>query len=293
VHEAEQWVAAAEKGIGMKIQWSPKFSSNELWTRVQSEAPNFNADMIWGFMNAHAIVGKELGYFIPYKSPTWKGIPDQFKDPDGHWYGIDYWFAPWVANKNLLKAKNLPVPKAWKDLLNPAYKGEIVMPNPGTSGTAFLHISTVMMIYGEKKGWEYLDKLNKNVAQYTKSGTAPAQLVATGEYAIGLSWDMAVYGRAEKGFPIIPIIPSEGVGANLDSIAILKGCKNLEGAKKLVDWSGTVEGQTVFGTTRAKVTRPGVPSLAKIKPKLIVYDAKWAGENQRRIMSEWKKRFQK
>lgn len=293
VNEMEKWAPEAEKAIGMKIEWSPRMSSNELWSRVQAEAPNFLADMIWGFMNCHALIGTQRGLFIPYKSPVWADIPDRFKDPDGYWHGYNYWFAAIVVNTNLLKEKSLPKPKSWLDLTNAVYKGELVMPNPGTSGTAFLSVSAIMQIFGEERGWEILEKLNDNAGQLTKSGSAPSQLVAMGEYAVGISWDQAIYGRVEKGFPIEGIVPIEGTSFDLESVAILKGCKNLEGAKKLVDWLGSKEGQTFIGTFRSKVTRPGVPGRVGLDPNLMKYDALWAGENQKRIMSEWKKRFQK
>ena len=172
-------------------------------------------------------------------------------------------------------------------------KGTLVMPNPGTSGTAFLSVSAMMQIFGEEKGWELLDGLNKSAGQYTKSGTAPAKLVANGEYAVGISWDHAIYSRVEKGFPIEGIIPSEGTAYDLDSVAILKGCKNLEAAKKLVDWIGTREAMELVGHSRSKVTRPGVTSQVQLTPKLIKYNAVWAGENKNRIMSTWKEKFQK
>jgi len=168
-----------------------------------------------------------------------------------------------------------------------------VMPNPGVSGTAFVSVAAIMQIYGEAKGWEYLEKLDKNIAQYTKSGSAPADLVARGEYAVGISWDQAIYGRIEKGFPIIGIVPVEGTAFDLESVAILKGCKQMKAAQKLVDWLGSKEGQTFIGTFRSKVTRPGIPSLVKFDPNLIKYDAIWAGENQKRIMDQWKERFKK
>jgi iron(III) transport system substrate-binding protein len=293
VNEMEKWAPEAEKVVGMKIEWSPRFTSTELWTRVQSETPNFLADMLWGFLNAHALIGAQRGYFMPYKSPAWADIPERFRDPDSLWYGYNYWFAAITANTKLLKEKNLPTPKSWMDLTNPVYKGEVVMPNPGVSGTAFVSVAAIMQIYGEAKGWEYLEKLDKNVAQYTKSGSAPADLVARGEYAIGISWDQAIYGRVEKGFPIIGIVPVEGTAFDLESVAILKGCKQMKAAQKLVDWLGSKEGQTFIGTFRSKVTRPGIPSLVKFDPNLIKYDAIWAGENQKRIMDQWKEKFKK
>jgi iron(III) transport system substrate-binding protein len=293
ISEMEKWVPVAEKAIGARIEWSPRLSSNELWSRVEAEAPNFQADMIWGFMNMQAMIGTLKDWFIAYDSPTWKDIPQKFKDPDGFWYGFNYWFAAAVVNTDLLKKKNLPKPVSWMDLTNPVYKGELVMPNPGTSGTAFLSVSAMMQIFGEEKGWKLLEGLDKNAGQYTKSGSAPAKLVANGEYAVGISWDHAIYSRVEKGFPIEGIIPSEGTAYDLDSVAILKGCKNLKAAKKLMDWIGTKEAMELFGQSRSKVTRPGVTAKVQLSPKLIKYNAVWAGENKNRIMNTWKDKFHK
>ena len=290
VNELEKWVPEAEKAIGMKIEWSPRMASTELWARVMAESPNYQADMIWGFLNGHALVGTQRGFFIPYKSPTWADIPAKFKDPDGHWYGYNYWFAAAVVNTKLLKEKNLPRPKSWQDFANPVYKGELVMPDPSTSGTAFISVAAIMQIFGEDKGWDLLKRIGRNVTQYPQSGSAPSQLVAQGEYAVGISWDQAIYGRIEQGFPIEAIVPEEGTAYDLESVAILKGCKNIEGARKLIDWLGSTEGQTFIGKFRSKVTRPGIPSRVKVDPNLIKFDAIWAAENQKRIMSEWKQR---
>jgi iron(III) transport system substrate-binding protein len=124
IDEMEKWAPEAEKVIGMKIEWS-RMSSGELWSRVQAEAPNFQADMIWGFANADALIGTQRGWFIPYKSPAWADIPAEYKDPEDHWYGYNYWFSAAAVNTKLIKEKNLPKPKSWMDLANPAYKGEL------------------------------------------------------------------------------------------------------------------------------------------------------------------------
>ncbi len=291
--EMEKWVPEAEKAIGMKIEWSPRMASMELWTRVLAEAPNFHADMIWGFLNSHAQVGAQRGLFLPYKSPAWADIPAEFKDPEHLWYGYNYWFSALGVNPELLRKKKLPRPRSWMDLTNPVYKGELVMPDPATSGTAFIFVSAIMQIFGEEKGWEILEQINRNAGQYTKSGSAPAHSVAQGEFAVGISWDQAVYGRVEKGFPIEGIIPAEGTAFDLEAVAILRGAKNVEGARRLIDWLGSKEGQTQIGLLRSKVVRPGIPAKVSVDPKLIRYDALWAGENQKRIMSEWAKRFQR
>jgi len=290
--ELDAFASAISKGTGLKLE-PLRMSSGEAWARVEAEAPNVGADLHFGWPLSFALMAKEKGLLMKYKSPAWKNIPAQYKDPDGYWYGWSYWFACVAVNTKLLAEKGYEKPKSWKDLLDPKWKGEIVMPNPGTSGTAFLTVSTIMQLYGEDEGWKYLEKLNNNVAQYTKSGSAPGQLVAQGEYMIGITWDQAVEKRKNEGYPVEMVIPEEGTGYVLDIACIYKSASNPAGAKKFIDYVGTKDFQEVVAKYRSKVTYPGVEALVKFNPKLMNYDAKWAAENRKRIMETWKKKFAK
>ena len=116
-------------------------------------------------------------------------------------------------------------------------------------------------------------------------------MVAEGEYAIGISWDGAVFQRMEQGYPIDYVIPEEGVGYDLDCIFIFKGAKNLEGAKKIVDYVGSERGMKTVAEHRSMVTRPGIAGAIDFEPNFIDYDAVWAAENQERIMEQWRERF--
>jgi iron(III) transport system substrate-binding protein len=288
--ELDPLASAIVKGTGLKLE-PLRMSSGEAWARVEAEAPRIGADIHFGWPLSFALMAKEKGLLMKYKSPAWRNIPDQYKDPDGYWYGWSYWFACIAVNTKLLEEKGYAKPRSWKDLLDPKWKGEIVMPNPGTSGTAFLTVSTIMQLYGEEEGWNYLEKLHRNVAQYTKSGSAPGQLTAQGEYMIGITWDQAVEKRKNEGYPIEMIIPAEGTGYVLDIAVIYKNTENPAAAKKFIDYIGSKDFQKVVAQYRSKVTYPGVESLVKFDPKLIDYDARWAAENRKRIMSNWKSKF--
>ncbi len=290
--ELDPFAVSIAKGTGLKLE-PLRMSSGEAWARVDAEAPRIGADMHFGWPLSFALMAKEKGLLMPYKSPAWKNIPAEYKDPDGYCYGWSYWFACIAVNTKLLKEKGYDMPKSWKDLLDPKWKGEIVMPNPGTSGTEYLTVSTIMQVFGEEEGWKYLEKLDKNVAQYTKSGSAPGQLVAQGEYIIGITWDQAVEKRKKEGYPIAMVIPQEGTGFVLDVAVIYKNTKNPEGAKKNIDHVGSRKFQEEVAKYRSKVTYPGVKSLVDFNPKLIDYDAQWAAENRNRIMRTWKTRFAK
>jgi iron(III) transport system substrate-binding protein len=288
--ELDPFAKAIAKGTQLKLE-PLRMSSGEAWARVEAESPRVGADIHFGWPLSFALMAKEKGILMQYKSPAWKAIPDQYKDPDGYWYGWSYWFACIGVNTKLLKEKGYDPPRSWDDLLDPKWKGEIVMPNPGTSGTAYLTVSTIMQLFGEDKGWSYLEKLHKNVAQYTKSGSAPGQLVAQGEFMVGITWDQAIEKRRNEGYPVQMIIPDEGTGYVLDIAVIYKNTKNPGGAKKFIDYLGSRTFQEEVAKYRSKVTYPGVESLVSFDPKLIDYDAKWAADNRKRIMSTWKSRF--
>jgi len=288
--ELDPLASAIVKGTGLKLE-PLRMSSGEAWARVEAEAPNVGADIHFGWPLSFALMAKEKGLLMPYKSPAWKNISAEYSDPDGYWYGWSYWFACIGVNTKLLSEKGYDMPRSWKDLLDPKWKGEVVMPNPGTSGTAFLTVSTIMQLFGEEEGWEYLEKLHRNVAQYTKSGSAPGQLVAQGEFMVGITWDQAVQKRKDEGYPIELIIPEEGTGYVLDIAVIYKNTKNTESVKKFIDYIGSREFQEVVAQYRSKVTYPGVEALVKFDPKLIDYDARWAADNRNRIMSTWKEKF--
>jgi len=290
--EMEAFVADLKAATGLDAQVL-RMSSNELRARVVAEKGNIGADLQWGMPNSHALLARQEGLLEPYRSKEWEAVPARFKDPEGYWHGWSYWFNALALNTEIARKKGLPTPRTWMDLLDPRWKGEIVMPNPGTSGTAYLVVATLMQLWGEDRAWEYLTRLDRNVAEYTKSGSAPAEQVGRGQYALAITWDQAVITRKAKGYPLELIIPEEGVGFDLDSIAIFKGAKNLAAAKKVVDYVGSERGMRVVARHRSKVTRPGIEALVAFEPKLFPYDAARAGQEQDRIMLAWKPRFQK
>ncbi|SFB08722.1 iron(III) transport system substrate-binding protein [Lentibacillus halodurans] len=288
--EMDAFVKQIEEGTGVELDVL-RLSSGEGWSRMKSEAPNIGADMQIGMLHGFALKADEEGYLDPYKSEEWKDVPDKFKDPEGKWYGTSFWYNMLGINKDIMEDKGLDMPKSWEDLLDPQYKGEIVLPDPGTSGTAFLFTSTILQMFGEEEGWDYLEKLDENVAQYTKSGSAPAQMVAQGEYAIGITWDKAVEDFKDQGYPIEGTLPSEGVGYSLDVAWIFKNTDQPEKAEKVMDYLGSKEFMEKTAEYRSMVTKPDITENEELEKHFIDYDAKWASENRERVMEKWREDF--
>ena len=132
-----------------------------------------------------------MGLLQAYKSPNLEQIMEKFRDPakvKGNLSSAVYvGILGFGVNTDRLKEKNLPVPKCWKDLTKPEYKGEIQIADPQSSGTAYT-ARLLLRSCGEDQAFDYLKQLNANVSQYTKSGIAPARNAARGETAIGIGF---------------------------------------------------------------------------------------------------------
>jgi iron(III) transport system substrate-binding protein len=191
--------------------------------------------------------------------------------------------------------RKLPIPKCWKDLTNPVYKGEVMLGNPNSSGTAYLMLATLVQVFGEDEAFKYLADVHKNVNQYARSGIGPMTAITRGETALGSTVLHGVINEIMRGFPVEAVLPCEGVGYEVGSIAIIKGTRNLDAAKKFVDWALSVDGQKVgldvkeyaIPTNRSVPLPPQVPKLSDIK--VIDYDfAKFgASETRRHLLQRW------
>ena len=202
-------------------------------------------------------------------------------------------------NTEQLKKKNIPEPKCWADLIKPAFKDEIQVANPNSSGTSYTMLATLVQLMGEDKAFDYLKALHKNVNQYTKSGAAPARAAATGEthgrhhVPARRAWCQAIGGA-----PVKIVSPCEGTGYEIGSMSIIKGAKNMDNAKKWYDWALTPEAQSIGAQAKVSYQVPSnknasappqAPKFTEIK--LINYDfAKYGSSAERtRLLTKWDK----
>ena len=227
-------------------------------------------------------------------------IPDNFKDPEGYWTAIDLYAAAFVGNTKVLEKDGLPMPKSWNDLLNPAYQGKLIMPNPASSGTGFLQIASLLVMLDpdyknkpveENKAWDFLKKLDKNMGQYIKSGSKPAKLTAAGEYAVGCSFAFVYSSLKKKGFPVVMALPEEGAGFELEVNSLLKGAKHEKAAKKFLDWAISKSAMKGYAKFKLGVAYPGIPGPEGLPAldtiKLAPMDFPWQSKNRAKILEVW------
>jgi len=199
---------------------------------------------------------------------------------------------------NLKRAEELGIkpPQSWADLLKPEYKGLVRVANPNTSGTAYNVITTLRYIYkgDEEKVFDYLKKLDANIDQYTRSGSAPGKSVAIGEIPIAIGYAHDQVKLKAGGAPVVITAPKEGTGYELASMSLVAGGKDAVNAKKLYDWilsSPTAQAEFVnyylVLVTPGAAKHPDALSLKEIKT--VTQDFLWDGnaDNRARLLKRW------
>jgi iron(III) transport system substrate-binding protein len=281
----------------IKINWV-RDSTGVITAKLLAEKNNPQADVIWGLAATSLLLLKTEGMLEPYAPKGVEVLDKKFVDDSTPpaWVGMDAWAAAICFNTVEAEKLGLPAPKTWKDLTDPVYAGQVVMPNPNSSGTGFLDVSSWIQLFGEEAAWSYMDDLHQNVARYTHSGSAPCKLAASGEVAIGISFAFRGAKSKADGAPIDIIVPEEGIGWDMEATAIVAGTSKLEAAQTLVDWTITKKANEMYNVGYAVVAYPGVAKPVQFFPenlieKMIDNDFEFAANNRARILEEWQKRY--
>ena len=281
----------------IKINWV-RDSTGVVTAKLLAEKNNPQADAIWGLAGTSLLLLKSEGMLEPYAPEGVDKLDPKFVDKSEPpaWTGMDAWVAAICFNTIEAERLGLPKPTSWQDLTKPVYKDHVIMPNPNSSGTGFLDVSSWLQMFGEEEGWAYMDALHQNIARYTHSGSKPCKLAGSGEIPIGVSF--AFRGAKEKaeGAPIEIIVPEEGVGWDMEASAIVAGTDELEAAQKLMDFSVSRKAMEMYNEGYAVVAMPGVAKPVEHFPEglvdaMIDNDFEFAANNRERILDEWIRRY--
>lgn len=229
---------------GVDVQWVD-MGSQEVLDRIRSEQANPQADVWFGAPEQMFEVAAEEGLLEPV-TPSWaEHLLPEARDPEGRWHGT--YLTPEVLayNEEALDADEAPAD--WDDLLDPRWRGEVILREPmasGTMRTIFAHI-----IYREsggtgdpEAGYEWLLRLDAQTREYALNPTLLYQKLARQEGLVTM-WNMPdiLTLRATTDLPIAYRLPESGTPVVVDAVAVVGGSERREAAEAFVEFVGSEE----------------------------------------------------
>jgi iron(III) transport system substrate-binding protein len=294
----EDWCQAMTKAFeeqtGIKTGYV-RLSSGEALAKLRATKDNPEFSVWWGGPADGFIAANAEGLIEPYLSPSAEKVPAAQKDASGVWTGVYVGALGFCSNKDVLSQLGVEKPASWEALLDPKLKGQVAMAHPASSGTAYTTVWTqVTRLGGIDQAFEYMKKLNDNILQYTKSGSAPGQMAGRGEVAVAVIFSHDCVKFADEGMSALEVsFPSEGTGYEIGGVALVKNAPEREAAKMWIDWSLTADAQFIGQSVKsyqlptnvdAKVSERSV-KLADVK--LVDYNFDEAGTNRKVITARF------
>ncbi len=224
------------------VQWVD-MGSQDVLDRLRSEHANPQADVWFGAPSETFTRAAGEGLLEPYR-PSWAAdVPDDARDPHDLWYGT--YLTPEVIAYNSDAVPKAEAPKDWDDVLDPRWKGQVLIRDPVASGSmraifAAIVARSIAQTGSEAAGWEWLRRLDGQTSEYTLNPTLLYQKLGRREGLISL-WDMPDIAELERKseFPIAYVIPSSGTPLLVDAIAIVKGSKHPDLARQFYEFVTT------------------------------------------------------
>lgn len=237
--DAQATADGFKQATGLEVEWvrdgTPKVMAR-LMAEIEAGNPAPDVLLIADSVTLERM--KQAGQLLAYRSPQAEGYAEGLHDPDGAYHSTKLITTGIVYNT----AAGM-TPTSWADLAKPEAKGLLAMPSPATSGAALIHAQTLTGV--PSLGWDYYRSLKDNGAVAAGGNGAVLKSVASGEKAYGMVVDYLPIREAAKGAPIAFVFPEEGVSAVTEPVAILSTARNVDAAKKFVDYLLSEEGQAL------------------------------------------------
>jgi len=249
------------------------YSSEDCYRQAKEWAGRPRADVWWGGGIDLFSKAAQEGLLMGHKAKDWARIPDTWfgipaKDVNGYWTGYALSGFGFAYHTEYLRRYNLPAPQNWTDLLNPIYRGHVVMCTPRRSSSTHTMAEIILQGMGTTNGWGYLRRMAVNVGLYTDRSHTVILDVNSGEHGIGLVVDYYGFESAAAGLNVSFTYPKDYSFMNPDSIAILAGAPHTQTAKAFIDYVLSEEGQKLsmgieqrgFKSSSPRFTiRPDIP----------------------------------
>jgi iron(III) transport system substrate-binding protein len=208
------WYSSATENVAQKVTdaFNKKYpgvtaqfvraSSPDLIQRYSAEADSGKVAADAGIFPSDAFIpaGIKKGWFTPIDQAGIPAIESGEYPKDGIANGEAVaQYLVWQIGYNTQLVKDTDVPKTWDQVVDPKWKGKIIIPSPASSDTYIKFFDRVTQAYGN----DWLSKLAADKPIVAESGTPGAQSLAAGEAALMLpAAPSLINALAAEGAPL-------------------------------------------------------------------------------------------
>lgn len=280
----DMMAADFEKATGIKCEMV-RAGSGIILKRIRAEKNRPLGDVALGFSKIMLNSNRDL--WQSYKIKDWDKYSAKFKDPDGLWIGQMVHVMVFMYNTNQVKPAEAPT--KWSDFLEEKWQDRVAYCNPNNSGSAYTQLTVMLDLWGagNDQAWGKVETLLGR-AKITQQSSLVPKGVASGEFPAGITMEYAAYRYKRGGAPVKVVYPADGTVVYTEGAAIIKGSKNLENAKRFLDWSSSLEVRKKIVTNFMRrparedidfnALVPGMIPLAQVNQIANYDDTRWTNE---------------
>lgn len=226
----------------------------QLTTRILNEtrAGKWSFDAMSGSAISMLVDRKIIS---PYLSPERDAFMNEFKDPQGYWTGIFVNNLILAYNTKLGTPKDAP--KDYADLLDPKWKGKMLM-----DSTDYDWFGTLVTVWGREKTVQYMERLARQEPLWRRGHGLTAQLVGAGESALAWAYNFRIERMKKDGAPVDWVDTFDPIVVTVSGIGLSAKPANPNAAKLLIDFALSKKGQEMIREMRRIPARSDVKPLA-------------------------------
>ena len=229
------------------------YAKKGMLERLQAEGVNSPADLVFTVDIGRLSDTVNAGLTQAVESSILnQNIPAEYRDPDGHWFGLTSRARIIVTSKERVQAGEI---LTYEELVDPKWKGRICT-RSGKHPYMVALTASVIVAHGMDGAKDWLQGLKDNLARKPQ-GNDRAQIKAihSGECDVAVInhyyWakmlaDPEQVPWAESGRVIFPNQDGRGTHMNISGVALTKHAPNAENAIKLMEFLSSGKGQAMY-----------------------------------------------
>jgi iron(III) transport system substrate-binding protein len=292
IDQGQKIIDAFQKETGIKVEMF-RSGGSAILRRFQQEmdAGRVAVDVLTHSEPAAANALGKKGLFAPFKPKNFDKVPDAAKDPNGLFVGQRLNMMTHYLRSDKVAAADEP--KTWDDLLNPKYKGKLVMTDPSYTS---LQVSVVGMM-SKARGWGFYEKLRGNDVMIVQGNQQVADNLKRGERLIAVgALDSYAADLKKEGHQIKTLYPGDGLFVIPSPTSVVKGSPNPNAARLFAEFMIGDTAQKIFPadggySSRTDIAPPaGSPDLASLK--ILAVDNDFIEKETARIKKRFNEIFQ-